>query len=201
MNFLSCSLNSKIEFDNGWNLFWYPFYHIAMTASLYTTLALSIERYRALIVRPIKVVNSYKVLENRTHVLIAAIAICVFSFLLNVPKFFELKFVEVNSTERRHLVLSELYNDYYFVLIYDNIVRNVVLVAVPFVSLTFLNLRIFFALKHRLAAYSGKQRRVEMQTYAVLFGVVLVLATCHSLRIFSIIRLLVSLGNTNVQER
>ena len=97
-------MNSKIEFDNGWNLFWYPFYHIAMTASLYTTLALSIERYRALIVRPIKVVNSYKVLENRTHVLIAAIAICVFSFLLNVPKFFELKFVEVNSTERRSVV-------------------------------------------------------------------------------------------------
>jgi len=189
------SLNSMINFASFFNLLWYPFYHMAMTASIYMTICLSFERYRALILNPTKF-NSTNTKEGRRATFIWAVLIILFAILINVPKFFELTF----SSEGR-LVLSELYNDYYFVLIYDNIVRNLVLVVIPFVGLTFLNLSIFFKLRERLDLHTGQRQRLERQTFAVLFGVVLVLAACHALRIFLVIRLLISLGCTRVQER
>ena len=194
-------MNSQLESISGLNRYWYPLYNIAITASLYTTSALSVERYRALIV---KFNSSQRVPENRAKVLIAAASISGFSILLNFPKFFEMQMVDVNVTANwteQHLAFTDLYNDYYFVLIYDNILGNLILVAVPFISLTFLNLRIFFSLKRRLATYSGRERRLELRTYTVLFSVVLVLAICHSIRIFTVMRLLVSLGQSDVQER
>ena len=194
-------MNSQLESISGLNRYWYPLYNIAITASLYTTIALSVERYRALIV---KFNSSQRVPENRAKVLIAAASISGFSILLNFPKFFEMQMVDVNVTANwteQHLAFTDLYNDYYFVLIYDNILGNLILVAVPFISLTFLNLRIFFSLKRRLATYCGREQRLELRTYTVLFSVVLVLAICHSIRIFTVMRLLVSLGQSDVQER
>ena len=120
----------------------------------------------------------------------------MFAVAFNVPKFFELKF----SPEGR-LVLSELYNDFFFVLIYDNIARNLVLVVIPFASLMFLNVSIFLKLRERLDLHTGQRQRLERQTYVVLFGVVLVLAACHALRIFLVVRLLVSLGCSSVRQR
>ena len=194
-------MNSQLESISGLNRYWYPLYNIAITASLYTTIALSVERYRALIV---KFNSSQRVPENRAKVLIAAASISGFSILLNFPKFFEMQMVDVNVTANwteQHLAFTDLYNDYYFVLIYDNILGNLILVAVPFISLTFLNLRIFFSLKRRLATYCGREQRLELRTYTVLFSVVLVLAICHSIRIFTVMRLLISLGQSDVQER
>jgi len=138
------NLNSKINFDNCLNMIWYPVYHMAMTASIYMTICLSYERYRALIIKPSEL-NSKIGHQSRRKAFIWAFLVIGFAIAINVPKFWELKFTPDN-----HLRLSELYNDFYFVLIYDNITRNLVLVVIPFTSLVFLNLRIFLKLRKRL---------------------------------------------------
>ena len=189
------NLNTKINFNNWFNLLWYPFYHMAMTASIYITISLSFERYRALIVNPAEFHSTIRH-QNRRKVFICMFSIIAFAIAFNVPKFFELKF-----TADDQLVLSDLYNDYYFVLIYDNILRNLVLVAIPFTTLAYLNLRVFFKLKERFNICSSKQQKIERQTFSILFGVVFVLVICHGLRIFLVIRLLVSLESDTVQQR
>jgi len=184
------------------NRFWYPLYNAAVTASLYTTIALSLERNRA---RIVKFHCQSRVSENRRKVLFAVIGITVFSIALNSPKFFELQMVDVkvadsNTTEQR-LAVTNLYYDYNFVLIYDTILGNPVLVAVPIVSLSFLNLRIFFGLKRRLATFTCKERGIMLRNTTILFAVVLIVAVCHSIRIYWDLRLLVSLRESDVQER
>jgi len=52
-----------------------------------------------------------------------------------------------------------------------------------------------------LSFISGKRQRKDAQTYVVLFGVVIILAVCHALRIFWIINLLVSVSSSDVQAR
>ena len=160
------------------------------------------ERYRALVV---KVQSSKGIIENHAHVWATAIAISVFSFLVNIPKFFEIELVEAhngtaNMTEY-YLDFTNLNNDFNYGLFYDIIFSNVILFAVPLASLAYLNLKIFLVLKQRLATYSRKERRVEVRMYTVLFSVVLVLAVCHSVRVITFVRSTVSLLSDDVKER
>lgn len=166
------------------------------------TIALSVERYRALI---IKTRRTNRVLEKRQNVVIAGIGIYAFSFLLNTPKFLEMEMVEVNVTDsnttEQQLAFTDLYNDYYLVLLYDNIFYNLLTVILPFLALSYLNLRIYFGLKKKLADYTGNERGVEMRTYTVLFAVVLVLVVCHCLRVYIIMKMIFSIGEPENLER
>ena len=206
------SLSSSVHFNNVWNLIFYPCYHISMTASIYMTVNLSFERYRALVAKPLvaklfvaKPGRFFPTNSRQTKwVLINVISVVIFSVAFNIPKFYELEFETQyqsdNSTDFQ-LVFSNLYHDYYFVLFYDNIVRNIVLVVIPFASLTFFNVRIYCLLKNRSNIQTGRHQSNEKQAYVVLLGVVLVLAVCHALRMFLVINLLIRLSSNNVQER
>ena len=100
--------------------------------------------------------------QQLKHALKYALVVLLFSIIINVPKFFELKFekekesVSHNHTSEYYLAFSDLYNNYTFVLIYDNIVRNIVLVVVPFASLSYLNFRIYCCLRERLNLRTGE---------------------------------------------
>ncbi len=162
--------------------FIHPVTHVAMAGTIFTTLAISIERYLGLC-HPLLPPQSRKTWFYIVPVVIVAV-------LVNVPKFLEVK-LEWNSDgvpsyTSTSLRFSESYIRYY--IMWTRLFSTAV---IPVTALLFLNTRIVVDLCRPRAQRFGSngnrhdQRRVlkEINTCLVLLCIVLVFLVCHAARI------------------
>ena len=104
---------------------------------------------------------------------------------------------EVNEeyTISTKLILSTFRMDYYYVLLYMNIVNIIVTGIIPLIMLAYLNFRIYKSMRtfmHRHHTLRGQRKQTDKQTAEVknqrtqtiiLFVIVIIFVLCHFLRI------------------
>ena len=180
----------------------YPLRSILMCCSIYTTLALAMERYFK-VCKPLSKMGkrSGGIQENTwKRVVKYILPIVVFATLLYAPKFFELKNTDckklcfsmnsnkTNCTTKR-IELTELRTDEHYVLWYVNASRFLFDWAIPITSLAYLNIRIYLKLKeylHRRHIRNRSQtteRPKDVHQAIVLFSIVFLFFICHLPRV------------------
>ena len=181
----------------------YPLRSILMCCSIYTTLALALERYFK-VCKPLSKMSIRRrgIQANKwKRVVKYILPIVVFATLLYTPKFLELKTVdckkqcytmnsnnEANCTEKR-VEITQLRNDENYVLWYVNVSRFLFDWALPITSLAYLNIRIYLTLKqylHRRHIRNRSQateRPKDVHQAIVLFSIVFLLFMCHLPRV------------------
>ena len=144
--------------------FLYPFHAFLLTSSIYINLALALERYRA-VWRPVEYHNKYKGINPWKRMMQSyVVPVVVFSLVFSIPKCFEIKMekqpgltaydlksnasISNNASRYESIPTKFRMNDIY-VLVYSNIARITVQDIIPFLSLIFLNYRIYWVLKRR----------------------------------------------------
>lgn len=192
-------------------IFVYP----VRSISIYTTLALALERF----------VNVCKPVSNlRKHggghdnnwrrVVKYVVPIMTFSTLFYIPKFLELKTVDceeqcsnmesnnkTNCTTKR-INITDLRRDEDYVLWYINVSNFVFTCAIPFITLTYLNSRIYLRLRQYLhrsrsrVKHMREERPKDVHQAIVLFSIVILFFVCHVFR-----ALLNVVEFTNLDER
>jgi len=168
-----------------------PLAQIAQTGSIYSTLAVAIERY-------VSVCHPHFTPPHCTGNLSVA-ALLIFSFLFNSLRFVEFRtvydyrnvsFTDVatNETIWRNISTpraesTELRRD----RTYSQVFMYVMLIAqgiIPLVVLIVLNAKIYTAIRartQRLATMTSRQRR-DLTVAAVLVGIILLFIVCHSFK-------------------
>ena len=198
----------------------YPFRSICLCISIYITIMLALERYNAL-VKPM-VTHHRRDLRSKNHTLKDHISlhwtrllkytgpIIVLSTLFFTPKWLELEIEnhEVCSGNKTkscsyeyEIIVTHLRSNNYYNLWYINIANLVVTAAVPFISLAYLNLNIYFEFKQYIdrqslskAATSSitvnqlqkkfrKREKDLVQQTMILFSIVVLFVLFHTLRI------------------
>ena len=194
-----------------------PFRSMVMLCSIYMTVALSYDRYKA-VSNP----TEYKINERMASSDACGAAIrtvkyvggvMAFSIFFYLPKFFDLEISEdekycsieymeqeeytLNATNCTYLEYSikgtDLRNNDKFVLWYVNVANFIVTVAIPLISLTYLNIRIYskvkLFLKRRPSTFAdnlsnaARERSKDIQQAYQLFGIVFLFVLCHLLRV------------------
>ena len=131
-----------------------PLQHIALTGSIYSTMAISMERY-------LVVCHPFFTLSNRWSSKRYIFPILVFSMIYNIPRFFELEVVEMAAGVSRDphattpkpsysLEHTPMRVNYYYNSIYRGWLNLFVTAIIPFIVLITLNVLIFKRLKQIL---------------------------------------------------
>ena len=200
--------------------FLYPFRSIFMCSSIYITVMLALERYNAL-VKPISQHNrrdaqsrkkTLKEYMNLHWVRLSKYIgpIIVLSALFFIPKWLELKIENrelcagknnQNCSYEYEIIVTRLRSNNYYNLWYINIANLVVTAAIPFVSLAYLNLNIYFKFKQYNKRQSlskpatssisidqtqkkvRKREKDMVQQTMILFSIVVLFVLFHTLRI------------------
>lgn len=190
-----------------------PLRSMVMLCSIYMTVALSYDRYKA-VSNPAE----YKIQERTasssscgqlTRPIAYTSVIIFFSILFYLPKFFDLETKQnirpckstnetfVNDTNCNVVEYSiqgtALRNNDKFILWYVNIANFLFTVAIPVFSLTYFNIMIYRKVKvfirRQPSARDGKlsnaqkERSKEIQQAYQLFGIVFLFIACHALRV------------------
>ncbi|TRY70052.1 hypothetical protein TCAL_04844 [Tigriopus californicus] len=181
----------------------YQFHNFVLCCSIYITLTLALERYRA-VWRPVEYHNRCKGANPWRRVANYVIPVFIFSVIFNIPKFFEVEFVvkqdvDQNTNQTIYQTLASptdlRLNDTY-VIFYVNAARLLVQGIIPFVLLSILNYRIYWVIKRRreminrpafesqnVRSSSAAQKKAnETQQAVVLFIIVLLFFICHTPR-------------------
>ncbi len=190
--------------------FLYPLHNFVLCCSIYITVTLALERYRA-VWRPVEYHNKVKGANPWRRVTTTyIIPVLVFSVIFNIPKLFEVEFVVKegliggNGTINQSLASpTELRLNNYYVIFYVNAARLLVQGIIPFSLLSFLNYRIYWVIRRRremvnrpsLAATTATTiqqsnnaasvraaKANETQQAVVLFIIVLLFFICHTPR-------------------
>ncbi|TRY79518.1 hypothetical protein TCAL_11677 [Tigriopus californicus] len=161
--------------------------------SIYCTLAVAIERY-------VSVCHPLRTPSDCTGTL-SIIGLIVFSVAINICRFLEFETTYEHRVQRvwdENKNQSDTINVTYAMasttelrsdLVYSQITMVTMLLIggiIPLVVLTFLNTRIYIAIRtrtQRLLTMSSKQRR-DFDVAAVLVGIILVFIVCHSFKFF-----------------
>ena len=193
-----------------------PMRSIVMCCSIYMTVVLSLDRYRA-VSNPTeyhvqaRLATSKSWLTNRYLMKRVGPVIAV-SFCFYVPKFFDLQITELsqvcitqdgekNSTESNiHCTLpqyviegTKLRNNDKFVLWYVNVANFIITVAIPLISLIYLNVctycKVLVFLRRQPPRASlevskaVKERSKDIQQAYQLFAMVFLFVLCHAIRV------------------
>ena len=142
-----------------------PLLEIALTGSIYSTMAISVERY-------LVVCHPFYTLSNRWSSRRYILPIIAFSILYNIPRFFELKVQPMaigmprtttgSTPVEKEEDLDPMYSiehtalreDYYYNSIYRGWMNLIITAIIPFIVLITLNSLIFKKLKDILSARS-----------------------------------------------
>ena len=145
--------------------FLYQLHAFVLCCSIYITVALALERYRA-VWRPVEYHNKIKGVNPWQRVIISyVLPVLLFSLLFNIPKCFEIQFKSFpyvykiqkgnNETSEEMAVNitaaypTDLRLNKYYVIGYANLARLLVQGFIPFISLSFLNYRIYWVMRRR----------------------------------------------------
>lgn len=156
--------------------FLHPFTQVAMTGTIFMTLAISIERYLGLC-HPLLPPQARKSWFYILPVIVGSLA-------LNIPKFMEVNLSFLNGTLPAYgpsdLRLNEEYIRYYIMW-----TRLFSTALVPVILLLFLNTRIIIDLFSKKVERFGSAKRQskEINLCLILLCIVLVFFLCHSARI------------------
>jgi len=167
--------------------FIYPFTHIAMTGTIFMTVAITVERYLGLC-HPLLSPHSRKVWFYLLPVIVVA-------FALNVPKFLEIELGNINVTNavtgqnetKPSYGPSDLRMSMTYIKAYIMWTRLFSTGLIPVVLLLCLNLRIIMDIlsssKKTQRFGSARRQRKEINLSLVLLCIVLVFFCCHACRI------------------
>ena len=186
--------------------FVYPFSSIAMTASIFMTVGIALERFIS-VNNPInhrQAIDSPGACKRRLFKYVAGVAI--FSVIINLPKFFEFE-IQVqngdapssskeNSTRSSDIVPTALRLDPDYIVYYISWTRLALTGLLPILLLIIFNYGVHKEVKNRnqrlttmtamnsseTASMAARQRR-EAHLAAVLMGIVLLFAVCHATRV------------------
>ena len=140
--------------------FLYEFHAFVLCCSMYITVALALERYRA-VWRPVEYHNKIKGVNPWHRVIVSyVLPVIVFSLLFNIPKCFEIKLGvypqpiylndSLNGTVNLTFAMpTPLRLNHIYVVLYANLAKLTVQGIIPFVSLSFLNYRIYWVMIRR----------------------------------------------------
>ena len=188
--------------------FVYPWRGISMCCSTYITVALALDRYRA-VSNPSKYKASVR---SHTHpilmVLRCTLPIICASILFNIPRFFDLSVKEhpggMNITNETFppsyfIVGTDLRENKKYVLWYINVANFIVTCFIPLASLSYLNGQLILKrntfiqrqIERRRSSFHGSEyRRYSIasmknhrQQTIILHTIVIVFLLCHALRI------------------
>ncbi|XP_023344057.1 FMRFamide receptor [Eurytemora carolleeae] len=151
----------------------HPLNSIALTASIYMTMAIAIERYIA-VYHPLD--YNRVMMDATTHSRRLAgylIPVCLVAILFNIPKFLESRIVFIG--ENIHLDITELRTSELYVTYYHNWARLMVLGVVPVLVISFLNFKIYTAVRSR----RGGRKRYDEHLSTVLMMIVLIFIICN----------------------
>ena len=134
-----------------------PLSYIALTGSIYSTMAISIERY-------LVVCHPFFTLSNKWSSKVYILPILVFSILYNVPRFFGLKVqpIAMGNPRNKSAINDPMFSiehtdmrvDFYYVSIYRGWMNLFLMAIIPFVVLITLNILILKNLKEVLSTRS-----------------------------------------------
>jgi len=158
--YIVCSMFTGIKkFNNSqfneyaFGYFVYQLHNFVLCCSIYLTVALALERYRA-VWRPVEYHNNNRGVNPWHKVTISYILpVVLFSLLFNIPKFFEIQFREVIPYEGEPGIYmaapSALRLNHHYNVWYGNISRLIVQGVIPFACLSFFNYRIYWVMRRR----------------------------------------------------
>jgi len=153
----------------------YPLTQIAQQGSVYSTLAVALERYLA-VCRP----SSYIPAEAGY---ILMILIIFFTFLFNLPRFFELKTLSLPhckyvTVEPTVLRLSPAYST--ITMVSSVVFLNII----PFICLIFINKQIYSVIQQKIKILEtlNKRKRRDITVSLVLVFIVVIFLICNSLK-------------------
>nr|XP_040571530.1 FMRFamide receptor-like isoform X2 [Lepeophtheirus salmonis] len=185
----------------------YPVLSVAMTASVFMTVGIALERYIA-VHYPIdysQAINSQEACKKR--LLRYVIPVTLLSLIFNIPKIFEaevydeINIAQYNETHEqveyyKAIRTTELRKNPDYVIYYNNWVRLMVIGIVPFFLLIYFNYKIYQDVKdrnitrqrrtstHTSSANQQTRRKQEDNLAIVFMGIVLVFLVCHFPRLF-----------------
>ena len=140
--------------------FLFEFHAFVLCCSMYITVALALERYRA-VWRPVEYHNKIKGVNPWNRVIMGyVLPVIVYSLLFNIPKCFEIKLgvypqpIYLNNSLNGTVNLTfamptDLRLNHIYVVVYANLAKLTVQGIIPFVSLSFLNYRIYWVMIRR----------------------------------------------------
>jgi hypothetical protein len=159
--------------------FFHPLNSISMMCSIYMTVGVAMERYIA-VYHPLDYNRRQQDSTSSTHH-IAITFLCpllVFAFIFNIPKFFEIEVISYQdgNTTQQYLDVTDLRMNDQYVTWYINWARLIVLGIFPFATISYLNTKIYLAIRLR-------RRRRNDNLSIVLMLIVAVFLICNLPRI------------------
>ena len=168
--------NSYMYLKDGYNeahehafvFFLYQFHSFVLCSSMYITISLAIERYRA-VCNPVEYhINTQGTNPWKKMIISYVLPVVLLSSLFSIPKSFEVKmgaytqniYQNNTLTGTRNIsiaVPSDLRKNKIYVIAWVNVAKLIVHGIIPFVSLTFLNYRIYRGMIGR-KSFDGSQR-------------------------------------------
>jgi len=157
--------------------FLHPLNAIAMMGSIYLTVGVALERYLA-VYNPLAYNRRQQdTTKYRHHLLTYLLPILLFAVLFNITKFFESKVVYYteNNVTSLYLDVTQLRLNNHYVTWYVNWARLCVLGILPFGAITFLNAKIYVAVRRRMRSRSRKNDHMSI----ILMLIVTVFVICN----------------------
>jgi len=165
----------------------YPMSAVAFCASIYMTLAVTVERYIA-VCRPHQYRTISQTMSNTKRLLVYIVPVTVLSFALNIPKFMEVTLTQNNGTNE--VDPSQTRRDPTFIFWYTlSLIWHPTLTTgvLPFIGLVYMNMQIFIGIRQSRQILSGrrsKQRQSESNLAITLVSIVFMHIVCNALRVF-----------------
>ena len=173
---------SKLGLENNFQILIFPYFlhplnSISMMCCIYMTVGVAMERYTA-VYHPLEYNRRQQDTTSYTHHIITFLfPLIVFAFLFNIPKFLESEVISYQdgNTTQLYVDVTQLRMNDLYVTWYINWARLLFLGLVPFVSIFFLNTKIYLAIIRRRR---GRRRRDDNLSI-VLMLIVAVFLICN----------------------
>ena len=159
----------------------YPLNAISMMGSIYMTMVVGMERYRA-VYHPMEYSRVANDASTHTDRLIKYVSpITLFAVVFNIPKFFESKVVYTEHDKNVYIEVTDLRMSTMYITWYHNWARFIVLGIIPFIAICYLNYKIYLVISERRKSGTRKQ---DDNLSVVLMMIVASFVACNLIRIF-----------------
>ena len=141
---------------------WHPMRTILISMEAYLMMSIATERFLA-VYKPIHYRTFIVCFSSRVHILVYILPPIMFSVLVNIPRYFETEFIQLNETDSENkthealgIKLTSLRLDPEFIYYYTHWTRLIMTGVIPMIYLAVINILIFMVIR-----YQNKSRRVS----------------------------------------